>query len=70
MKEMRVLMIRIDRFLREARMAPTRFGRDAVGDPNFVLDLRDGRIPRSATAKRVVAFIHAHEPLSSEKLED
>ncbi|HEX8238842.1 MAG TPA: hypothetical protein VF574_03780 [Allosphingosinicella sp.] len=47
----------IDRYLRSSKTSPSRLGRDAVGDPNFVMSLRDGRRPRQATVDRVVAFI-------------
>jgi hypothetical protein len=56
-----MLLARIDAHLRRTRLPVTRFGRDAVGDPNFVLDLRDGRMPRDSTVKRVLAFIEACE---------
>jgi len=49
----------VERFLRRTGMPPTKFGRLAVNDPRFVLDLRNGREPRSATAARVVDFITA-----------
>jgi len=29
----------VEKFLRQSDLAPTRFGRDAVGDPRFVFDL-------------------------------
>jgi hypothetical protein len=51
----------IDRYLRDSKTAPSRLGRDAVGDPNFVMSLRDGRRPRQATVNRVVAFIERQE---------
>lgn len=54
-----MLLELVERHLRSQRMTPTRFGREAVGDPNFVQDLRDGREPRSATVRRVTAFIEA-----------
>ncbi len=54
-----MLLTRIERFLKATRTPPTRFGRDAVGDPCFVFDLRDGREPRSATAQRVNAYLDA-----------
>jgi hypothetical protein len=38
-------------------MAPTRFGREAVGDPKFVLQLRDGREPRQRTVERVLRYM-------------
>lgn len=51
------LLPRIDRYLRARRMTPTRFGREAVGDPNLVLELRDGRQLRPRTAKRIEAAL-------------
>lgn len=33
----------VNAFLARHDLAPTRFGREAVKDPNFVADLRDGR---------------------------
>lgn len=56
-----MLILRIDRYLRARRMAPTRFGREALGDPNFVFNLREGRCPRPSTVKRVEAWLDAHE---------
>ena len=51
------LLSLIERHLRNSGTAPTRFGRDAVRDPRFVLDLRNGREPRPATQQRVSAYI-------------
>ena len=51
------LLQRIEKHLRTSGTAPTRFGRDVVGDPRFVLDLRNGRAPREATIKRVEAHL-------------
>lgn len=42
-------------------MAPTRFGRDAVRDPRFVIDLRNGREARPRMARRVETFIRNHQ---------
>ena len=36
-----------------------RFGRQAMGDPRFVFDLRNGRDPRQRTVERVRAFLEA-----------
>lgn len=44
---------KIERFLRQSEMPPTRFGRIAVNDPRLVGDLRRGREP----GPRVVARI-------------
>ena len=51
----------VEKFLRRSGMSPTKFGRVAVNDPRFVLDLRMGREPRSRTAQRVISFIAAQE---------
>ena len=51
----------VERFLRRTGMPATKFGRLAVNDPRFVLDLRNGREPRSSTAARVIDFIAAQE---------
>ena len=47
----------IEKFLRSRNVTPTRFGRDAVRDPRFVLDLRNGREPRDGTVKRVRGYM-------------
>jgi hypothetical protein len=51
------LLRRIETYLRRSGTRPTRFGRDAIGDPCFVFDLRDGREPRAATISRVTAWL-------------
>lgn len=48
-----MLIRKIEIFLRHTRMPPTRFGRLAASDPRFVLDLRNGRMPRPRTEKKV-----------------
>lgn len=58
---MMVLLDRIDAFLRARRMTPTRFGREAVGDAKFVLQLRAGREPRSRTVQRVIAYLERND---------
>lgn len=56
-----MLLQRIERHLRLRRMTPTRFGREAVGDPNLISQLRDGRELRTATAQRVVDYLDDNE---------
>lgn len=56
-----MILDRIDNYLRASKTTPSRLGRDAVGDPNFVMNLRDGRRPRQATLDRVIAFIDSRE---------
>jgi len=56
-----LLLRRIERYLKERRIPPARFGREAVGDPCFVFDLRNGREPRQRTVARVGAYLEARE---------
>lgn len=56
-----MLLRRIERYLRAKRMSPTRFGREALGDPNLVQQLKDGRELRTATAQRVVDYLNDNE---------
>lgn len=61
-EESRVHLLReVEKFLRVSQTAPTRFGRDAVGDPRFVFDLRRGREPRPDTIARVRAFLESSQ---------
>jgi hypothetical protein len=55
-----MLIREIERFLRRTGMPWTRFGRLAARDPRFVADLRNGRIPRPATAARVEHFMNTY----------
>ena len=52
---------RVEAFLERTRMGPTTLGRRAVGDPNFMRELRNGRSPTLATADQVLAFMRAYE---------
>lgn len=54
------LLERIEAHLRHTHMAATRFGRRAVGDPRFVLDLRMGRRPRRRTLGKVETYLDAN----------
>ncbi len=56
-----MLLQRIENHLRRRRMTPTRFGREAVGDPNLVSQLKDGRELRTATFQRVVDYLNDNE---------
>jgi len=59
------LLGRIEKYLRRTGMPPTRFGREAVHDPRFVFDLRNGRDPRGSTRARVAAWLDARERSAS-----
>lgn len=52
---------RIELYLRRNRMAPARFGREAMGDPRFVFDLRNGRELRENTVTRVTNWLDRRE---------
>ena len=62
-----VLLQRIEKHLKARRMPPTRFGREAVGDPCFVFDLRDGREPRSNTVARVLRYLDEADALQTDR---
>ena len=51
------LLREVENFLRASNIPPARFGREVMGDPRFVFDLRNGREPRSATINRVRKFL-------------
>lgn len=55
-----MLIRKIEVFLRRTGMPATKFGRMAAQDPRFVLDLRNGRTPRSATGRRVEHFMNEY----------
>ena len=52
----------IEAFITATGIAPTRFGKEAVGDPKFVFDVRDGREPSWRTAQRVKKFMASFSP--------
>jgi 2,4-dienoyl-CoA reductase-like NADH-dependent reductase (Old Yellow Enzyme family) len=47
----------IEAFLARERAAPSSFGRAAVGDPNFVRELREGRAPSLRLVDRARAYM-------------
>ncbi len=52
------LLRRIERHLHDTGVAATRFGREVLGDPRFVDDLRRmGRVPRPRTERRIDAYL-------------
>jgi len=55
-----ILIHRIDAFLAKSGMSQTAFGIGSVGDPNFVSDIRSGRMPNLRTIGRVFDFIDAN----------
>lgn len=57
----------VDRFLTRTGMSASRFGREAVGDPNFVGDLRAGRAPTLRMAQRVGEFMRGRDKRASRR---
>jgi hypothetical protein len=53
------LLREIENFLRMSDVPPARFGRQVMGDPRFVFDLRNGREPRPRTVARIRRFLEA-----------
>jgi hypothetical protein len=47
----------VEKYLKSSNTPAARFGRDAMGDPRFVFDLRNGREPRQRTVERVLAYL-------------
>ena len=56
-----MLIRKIETFLRRTGMPATKFGRLAARDPRFVLDLRNGRSPRTRTERRVEHFMNIYQ---------
>ncbi len=55
------LLRKIDRFLKETGMPPTRFGREAVRDPRLLADLRKGREVGQRLQNRLEHFMNIQQ---------
>jgi sulfate adenylyltransferase subunit 2 len=55
----------IEAFLARERVRPSRFGRAAVGDPNFVRELREGRAPSLRLVDRTRAYMARRQGTAS-----
>ena len=58
---MGTILRRVEKYLRRTNTPATRFGREAMRDPRLVLDMRNGRELRAATAARLSAYLDALE---------
>jgi len=47
----------VEKFLKNSNTPAAKFGREAMGDPRFVFDLRKGREPRPRKVVRIRAFL-------------
>ncbi|WP_201752604.1 hypothetical protein [Sphingomonas changnyeongensis] len=52
-----MILRRIEKYLRDHTMAPTRFGRTVANDPRLVFDMRRGREPTARMTARIEAFL-------------
>lgn len=59
------LLDQIEGYLARSGTKASMFGRQAVGDPRFVQDLREGRRPRRETTQRVLNFLASIEGVAS-----
>jgi hypothetical protein len=50
----------VEAFLARHTVPASRLGREAIGDPNFVIDLRAGRSPSLRTVERVASWMARH----------
>ena len=62
------LLAEIDAFLERHGIAPTRFGKDVLRDPSFVMRLRLGNHARSDTIDRVKNYMRHYKPRPSKRL--
>ena len=56
----------IEGFLAARNFDPTSLGKQALGDPSFVFDLRKGRSPSTRTIEKVRAWMREQESLSAQ----
>ncbi len=54
----------IERCLSDTGIDPTSFGKQALGDPSFVFDLRKGRSPSSRTMEKVRDWMRSQQPVT------
>jgi hypothetical protein len=55
-----MLLRKIEQFIHEYQIPPTRFGRQCVRDPRLVFDLRLGREPGDRVRRRVEHFMNTY----------
>lgn len=51
------ILLEVERWLRGRDITATQLGKESIGDPNLVGDLRSGRDPSSRTVARIRAFM-------------
>ena len=61
----KILLNEVRQFLRRTRMPHTSLGIRALGDPNLVRNLQEGRELRHQTLMKVKKFMSSHEQSKS-----
>lgn len=56
------LLARVEAFLKQHDMAPTRFGRETMGEASLVARLRDGRSLSLRNANKLLDFMATYQP--------
>ena len=56
------LLGRVETFLKQHEMAPTRFGRETMGEASLVARLRDGRSLSLRNANKLLDFMANYRP--------
>ena len=51
------ILHRIETYIESAKIPPATFGRQAVGDPRIVWDLRAGRQPRRKMQAKIISYL-------------
>lgn len=51
----------VERYIRRRRISASAFGMTAMGDPNFVRQLRQGRDPSSRIVERVRSYMNGED---------
>jgi len=54
------ILVLVESFLRQTKMPPSRFGREAARDPRIVFDLRAGRTPSDRVRRRLAHFMTSY----------
>jgi hypothetical protein len=56
------LLAKVEAFLKEHDMAPTRFGREIMGEASLVTRLREGRSLSLRNANKLLEFMASYQP--------
>lgn len=54
------LLAKVEQFLADNDVAPTRFGREAMGEASLVSRMRSGRSMSLRNANKLIAFMNAY----------